>query len=353
MSFRLHIAGNTYTKEAFLEQTQTAEWLLPFKQFLLDWDSGNDFVFYTSGSTGTPKPLGFSKQQLIHSARLTQEFFGAEQGNEHILMCLNLHFVAGAMMLARALVWDSEISVFPPTGNILQTIQADAGYTFASFVPYQLKDIAGYELQIKSIRTILIGGTALPLVLEGWLKENHTGAWHTYGMTETLTHVALRKIGQDWYTPLGDYEINLDSDSRIIIRGGILKEAVLTNDLGICGEGKAFKVLGRADFMINSGGIKVFPEQLENLIGSNLQITEGFEFYIGRKKHETLGQAVVMVSTQAVKFKEQEQIREMLTMAGLKYHVPKIYLQLKQIPRLDNGKTDRKKLNEWIENQNI
>lgn len=272
-------------------------------RFIKSWNENERvFHFSSSGSTGNPKLMQFERNQLQQSAERTIRFLGLRQKPQHFFCCLNTSFTAGAMMLARAMILKADLSIVTPSSNPVSAIDLWHPFTFASFVPVQLKialqeDEKELMSKLERFDNILVGGGPLDRELEQKLAPVRTNLWHTYGMTETLTHIALRKIGtDDYFSPLPGIELNADNDDCLWVKADVTHDEWLRTKDIVQFERNKFRILGRKDFVINSGGMKINPELLEADL-MQLLTTAGIPFedlFVASKPDEIWGEKVVL-----------------------------------------------------------
>lgn len=258
--------------------------------FILDWLDDNDFIIaHTSGTTGKPKAIKIEKQAMVNSAIATGDFFALQPGDT-ALNCLPSAFIAGKMMLVRAFVLGLEMDLVNPQGRI--EISAKA-YDFAAMVPLQVEN--NFEL-LHNIKTLIIGGAQPNSQLVSRLQRLTTlKAYETYGMTETITHIAAKEINSDFFQVLPEISIYKDErDCLVIDAPRITSEKIITNDLVDIVFDNQFKWLGRIDNVINTGGIKLFPEQIEK----KLQPHIANRFFISSEEDDKLGNKIVLVIEQ-------------------------------------------------------
>lgn len=238
------------------------------------WNNGKEsFEIMTSGSTGKPKLIVFSREQCIKSARQTLDLFGLEKG-DNFLCCLDISYVAGFMMIIRALVAEANIYLTKAERNPLLKIDANTKFDFAAFVPYQLKSIIEENTENVSrmdlMKAIIIGGGAISGKDSEMFCNVKAPLFHTYGMTETLTHVALKRINGEKpdsnFKALNGVSFSKDQRDCLVINTPILTEKVITNDIINLISETEFEYLGRFDNVINSGGYKIHPQLLEQKI---------------------------------------------------------------------------------------
>jgi o-succinylbenzoate---CoA ligase len=268
--------------------------------FIEKWFANQDFNFQSSGSTGIPKQFRFTKEEIIWSATQTINYLNLNQEKQHFYICLDTSLVAGAMLLARAILLQADITIVNPSGNPFATLPQNHMYTFCSLVPMQLQQIVinDYEKKVlNQFKNILLGGAPASNSLILTCVDLKPNIWATYGMTETLSHIALRNIKtESYFKLLPNNEIALSQENTLKIRNTITKNQWLqTNDLvEITTNG--FSVLGRIDFVINSGGFKVNALKVEDEISNYFtqQNILPFPYFIGSLPDELLGEKVVL-----------------------------------------------------------
>ena len=301
--------------------------------FLMDWIRPNDIItLKTSGSTGIPKLIHYHKQAMVNSALATGDHFGVEIGDK-ALHCLNADFIAGKMMLVRAMILGLEIDLVPPQGNVLQA--SDKIYDFAAMVPLQVEH--AFE-DLDKVKTLLIGGAPSSIQLKEKLKQKRTQCYETYGMTETVTHIASRKINGDspLFSPLPGVKLSTDERGCMVIDVPYLtQEKIITNDLVALEKDQHFLLKGRIDNVINSGGIKVIPEEIEAKIAP--YITQ--PFFIGAIADKALGQIVILMIEGEAPVKLLSQLSNIESLS--KYELPKEIYSVALFMRTPNGKVMR------------
>jgi len=299
-------------------------------QFVLKWQgSSKNFYFTTSGSTGTPKKIKFSRIQILQSAGNTINYFNLNS-NDVFFVCMDISFVAAKLMLVRALCLNADIVLVKPTLNPL--IKIKHKITFAAFVPLQLQQILHRHqslLKLKEINKIIIGGAALNSATEKLIVQNKINAWHTYAMTETLTHIALRKIGSEkTFTTLPGIFIKTINGCLCVKSKITFNKWIQTNDLAKIYHLRKFKITGRADFIINSGAFKINPLEVENELVNNFsKQLQGVNFFIAGIKDDKLGSKCVLIIENAHSIKLN---LKMLEKTMHKYKVPKQIIYMKQ-----------------------
>ncbi len=333
---------------------QTVEALTEFENetfsFIHQWLSEEQtFYFQTSGSTGEAKKIAFNRDQIIQSADATVKVLGLLPSHSS-LVCLNTKYIAGKMMLVRSLLNNMKLIIVEPSSNPLKKIDADTKIDFAAFVPLQIQNMFDDHKiqQLNKIRSIIIGGAPLSNTLRRRIKEElKTNVFATYGMTETITHIALENISDDnnIYRILPGVEIRTDERNCIVIETPFLKEPVFTNDIVDIISDQSFKWLGRWDNVINTGGIKILPEILEEKIQSVFQrLNIQNRFFITGFPSETLGSEIVLIvegiSTDPLIRKE---INDELAKELLKFEMPRQTIFMTRFIETPTGKINRLK----------
>lgn len=343
------IEGKPFTREDFERKEPGAffasEALSDLYAFLHEWFNEEDFVWVkTSGSTGEPKPFKANKMRMMQSAAMTCSFLGLNSGNT-ALLCMKMDYIAGKMVVVRSLIGGLNLIVVPISGNPLKeiTIRID----FAALVPLQvynsLQNPAEKE-QLAAIRHLIIGGGVIDEKMEEMLRHFPNAVYSTYGMTETLSHIALRRLSgeeaDEFYTPLEGVKLSISEEGTLVIAAPLVSAVTLTtNDTAELRPNQQFKILGRKDNIINSGGIKIQIEEVERLLRPFL----GNSFAITSLPDSKFGEIVVLVTT--------ESINENFLKAHLPaYYQPKKVIRIEQLPLTETGKIARKKLKELIRN---
>ena len=296
------------------------------------------FVFQTSGSTGKPKQYEFSYEQLCISAMQTIKAFDLQK-DKSIFLPLSMDYVAAKMMVVRAFLLNAKLVIVKASSRPFLSIEKQ-NFQLASFVPLQIETIINDQEQLdklNQIDQILIGGAALSNDIEKLVLKYYKGkAYHTYGMTETLTHVAIRPLGTAVYSALDAVEFRLDEENCLAVLSPINKQWLQTNDVVELVQKNAFVWKGRRDHIINSGGVKIHPEKIEQIIAETLHLNS-IVFGVESKSlgHEC---QVLIEREEALDIKEKELILRQLS----KYELPKKWHYCKKLSRLKNGKIDRK-----------
>jgi O-succinylbenzoic acid--CoA ligase len=315
--------------------------------FLNQWSRGEtNFEQQTSGSTGTPKEILLTREQLLASAVNTSSYFNFTP--DSTLICpLDTKYIAGKMMLVRALVSNCRLILTPPNSSPLSWLKKDLKVDFIPLVPQQL-DIN--LLESLSIDQILLGGASISPEIEASILSYSGSAsiYHSYGMTETVSHIALRELpDEQFFSVLRGNEIKLDQRGCLAIKGAVTQDTwIQTNDICEIKSPNLFQWLGRADLIINSGGVKVQIEKVEQAI-RECGINQDFQ--IIAIPDPTLGEKVCLASSSTLDFKKlQTQISDHLH----PYEIPKEFF-LTELSFTPTHKPDRIKTSQSVQETNI
>jgi len=315
--------------------------------FCQSWFSNKtDFDFHTSGSTGIPKKISFKRKQLVASALLTAKALQLQPGNTS-LVCLDVDFIAGAMMLVRGMEIGMNMIIRSPSADPVETISEHID--FAALVPYQVVHLLQHDIsKFLLLEKVIVGGAPLNQETIEALQTLSSQFYATYGMTETITHVALQKLNgsdrQDYFQMLPGINASVDDRGCLIIEPGHLGiEAVITNDIVELISNNKFKWIGRYDRVINSGGVKVNPEKIEKKLQNifkELKIHN--RYFVGSIADEKLGQQVVLVvESKALGTDVEENIFNELIRTLNKYEVPKKIFSIESFIETPTQKIDR------------
>lgn len=297
-------------------------------KFLLDWLNNESFIMVqTSGSTGIPKQIVLQKSAMIASAKATGLYFNLTPKSTSLL-CLSANYIAGKMMLVRALTLGLHLDIIDPTSAPLSTKK----YNFTAMVPLQVqKSLSKLHL----VDIVLIGGTKVSYILSESILKTNCNAFESYGMTETISHIAIKKIGELSFTVLPNVTISIDNRSCLVIEAVELsEEKVITNDIVEILNTTQFIFKGRIDNVINSGGIKIFPEEVEEILAKFISVP----FFVASKPDEILGEKVILV-LEATPFSFDNSVFSELS----KYQIPKEIVFLESFVRTETQKINRKK----------
>lgn len=333
----------------------------PYNQELFDfineWESSNSFItVQTSGSTGSPKSIQVRKEQMINSAKISCEFFNLKKGDA-TLLCLPLSYIAGKMMVVRSIVADLELLPVSPVGNPLKYL--DEKIDFAAMTPMQVYNTLHDPIELerlKQIPKLIIGGGPITLALSERLKDLPNEIYATYGMAETLSHIALRRLNgeciSEYYTPLPGVTVSLNKglNTLSIKAPNVCDTVINTNDLAEVLPDGRFRILGRIDNVVNSGGIKIHIEDLEDKIFS---LFSDRTFVFTSQSDHKLGERLVLLIEKDpdmdvdVHVDVYDETLEKLFLRFIpKYHLPKKVYFVEKIPRTHSDKIDRSAVKE-------
>ena len=308
--------------------------------FLNEWfDASPIITVHTSGSTGVPKELVVRKDRMMQSARLTCEFLNLQAGDT-ALLCMNLRYIGAMMMVVRSLVAGLNLVVRPASGHPLSDVEVPL--KFAAMVPLQVYNTLRVPAERKRLEhtdILIIGGGAVDDSLEAELKTIPIAAYSTYGMTETLSHIALRRLNGEaaskCYYPFPSVELSLSAENTLIVKAPLICDDVLqTNDIAcLCSDG-GFTIAGRKDNVINSGGIKIQAEEMENRLQPFIPVP----FADTAVPDPCLGQALTLLIAGKPDIKELENKLQAVLET---YYRPKHIFITELIPQTENGKIDR------------
>jgi O-succinylbenzoic acid--CoA ligase len=309
--------------------------------FLIDWLNDDKFLYVdSSGSTGQPKTIKLSKQAMVHSSIATGDFFGLEPGDT-ALHCLPSHFIAGKMMFVRALVLGLEIDFVEPSAHPI--FDYEKHYDFCAMIPLQLKHTINYT---QNIKTMIVGGSKVTKPLLERIKMSTSRFYETYGMTETVTHVAVRQLesknnkGEPCFRALEHVKFEQDDRKCLIIHAPkLVKDPLVTNDIVDLKSETSFNLIGRFDNVINSGGVKLFPEQIEE----KLQPVIDERFIVASEDDAVLGEKLILI-VENPRDSVESIAKRIKYLKGLtKFEVPKEIYTIDKFKETVNGKIQRKK----------
>lgn len=334
----LLVEGKYFSKDLLPEGSTPI--MEDLRDFLTEWYNEDEFfTVYTSGSTGKPKALKVKKEQMMQSACLTCSFFKL-MSEDKVLLCMPLTYIAGKMMLVRALVGKLNLYVVQPSGHPLA--DTSVVFRFAPMIPLQVFNslqIPEERSRLERIEILLLGGGLIDPFLEKELRLFPNAVYISYGMTETLSHIALRRINGSessrYYTPLSSVSLSLSSDETLIIDAPLIcSNKLYTNDRAIIHSDGHFEILGRIDNVVNSGGIKIQIEQVEETLRSLLFSP----FAITSVPHPKFGEALILLIKGTICLKKLQ-----LGMNSLlpSYQMPKQVIEVDDIPLTTSGKINR------------
>ena len=333
---------------------------MTLEDFLSEWNNDSDRVLvHTSGSTGNPKPMMVEKKRMLNSARITCDFLGLKPGDS-ALLCMSLDYIAGKMVVVRSIERHLHLISVSPSGHPLKDVNKEI--TFAAMVPMQVYNtlqVPEERERLSRIRHLIIGGGAIDAALEQELQSlpGDIAIWSTYGMTETLSHIALRRINGDepseWYQPFDSVRISQTEEGCLVIDAPqVCAETLVTNDIVEIEpyiynkvEKLRFRIKGRKDNVICSGGIKIQIEEVETLLKPHLEKP----FMLAKKKDEKFGEIAVLLSEDEDIKRVEATVRRLLSDESekssdhkkYKYWIPKEFRYVEHLPLTETGKPKR------------
>lgn len=336
---------------------------MTLEDFFSEWNNDSDRVLvHTSGSTGKPKPMMVEKKRMLNSARITCDFLGLKPGDS-ALLCMSLDYIAGKMVVVRSIERHLHLISVSPSGHPLKDVNKEI--TFAAMVPMQVYNtlqVPEERERLTHIRHLIIGGGAIDASLEKELQSlpGNIAIWSTYGMTETLSHIALRRINgaeaSEWYQPFDSVKISQTEEGCLVIDAPqVCAETLVTNDIVEIEsyiynkvEKLRFRIKGRKDNVVCSGGIKIQIEEVEALLKPHLEKP----FMIAKKKDEKFGEIAVLLTEDENLKKVEATIRRLLSgksddsnksseSKSHKYWIPREYRYVEHLPLTETGKPKR------------
>lgn len=321
---------------------------MTLEEFMADWHSPSPTILvHTSGSTGKPKPLLVEKKRMEASARLTCEVLALKPGDS-ALLCMPLDYIAGKMMVVRSIVGKLNLVCVEPSGHPLKGL--NEAPVFAAMVPMQVYNSLKVDEERRllcEIKHLIIGGGAVSKEMAAELHTLPNAVWSTYGMTETLSHIALRRLNgneaSEWYEPFESVDVALNDEGCLMINAPLVcSKTLITNDIAeIAPDGRHFRIRGRKDNVICSGGIKMQIEEIEAKLHPHVNVP----FIITKRKDEKFGETVVMLA----ETKDIDMLKAVCQERLSKYEQPHYYIYTNRIPTTETGKPARAKAMEMAE----
>lgn len=325
-------------------------------EFLKEWHNGSTtMTVKTSGSTGKPKMITVEKARMLASARMTCDFLQLKRGDT-ALLCMPVDYIAGKMMLVRVIERGMRLVVTEPCGHPMKAPGMETPPDLVAMVPMQVYNTMQNEKErrlLMQARHLLIGGGAIDNALEKELRDFPNAVWSTYGMTETLSHIALRRLNgetaSEWYTPFDTVEVSQNADGCLVIDAPeVCSEIITTNDIvEMAPDGRRFRITGRRDNVICSGGVKIQIEEVEKRLKEHLSIP----FMITKCRDEKFGETAVMLYESSKKESGTDTCPHRLTENDLRhiakaelpqYWQPRHYIAVGRLPQTETGKPARK-----------
>lgn len=359
----LTINGTHYSNSELIDLAEECEqlpeekqWLKPLYRFIGQWlDESQVVRLQTSGSTGKPKIISAPKKALVASAQATASFFCFRRGDT-ILLCLPADFIAGKMVVVRALVSGLNLLALPPSLDPLQRL-GDVKVKMAPLVPMQLERLFDGSCPesdiveiLSRIENILVGGTALNSLLyknlEYYAPICGCACYVSYGMTETYSHVGLQMVGESakekLFTAMDGVSFAVDGEARLIVSAPHLGiDRLVTNDIVRLQSATQFELLGRADNVINSGGLKIYPEKVEEKLGEFFQ---NYRYFIHGVTDPVMGQAVTLfIESSPSKSAEFAKLSPKIRAVVGEYEVPRRIICIERFHLTSSGKIERQK----------
>jgi O-succinylbenzoic acid--CoA ligase len=320
----LCIVANSLIKEGEEFEVATGK-------FILDWfDSSPHINLKSSGTTSKPKIIQISKQAMVNSALATGDFFELKPGDT-ALQCLSTNYIAGKMMLVRSIILGLEIDIISPSSYPL--LNNNKSYDFVAMVPLQVQNSIS---ELKNVKKIIVGGAKMNKSLEKRLSDVPSKVYETYGMTETITHIAAKKVGEEAFSILPNIQISQNEKNCLIINApNISLEPIITNDLVEIINDNQFFFLGRIDNLVNSGGVKLIPEQIEEKLAVKIQS----RFFVAGIPDDELGEKLVLIIEG-----ENDTLEKSVFEVLDKYEKPKEVFYVSKFIETENGKIKRKEV---------
>ena len=324
-----HLSADDLCRVAYSFIKEGDDFEKPVGNFLLDWFDEKDYIdMLTSGSTGIPKTIRVLKQSMVNSAIATGNYFDLSPGDK-VLNCLPVKYVAGKMMFVRSFILGLDMEFVAPSAFPLRKNEFD--FDFAAMVPLQAQNSLS---ALHKIKKLIVGGAKINAQLEKELLQLPTRCFETFGMTEAVSHIAAKKIGEKAFTALPHVKISQDERNCLVINApDVVDHKIITNDLVELLSGNQFIFLGRMDNLVNSGGIKLIPEQIEAKLHAS--IPQRF-FAIGVSDAD-LGEKLILV-IEGEKYDFDKTLFDVLS----KYEKPKDIIFVSKFKETPNGKVIRR-----------
>jgi o-succinylbenzoate---CoA ligase len=336
---------DSYCREK-IENSSVPEWKRKVFYFILDWISEKDYVEQkSSGTTGEPKMIRLSKKSMIASAKLTCEYFGNNFGQTSLL-CLPVDFIAGKMMIVRSFVSGMNLLLTEPTS--MPDISGSGKIDFCAMVPLQVYNSLNSVDALRRIKRLIIGGAEIRDELEVMLRDMPNEVFATYGMAETCSHVAIRRISgseyERYYSAISGIEFSVDKRNCLEVTADFLDHKIVTNDVVDLVNPATFRWIGRYDNLINSGGIKIVPEEIEAIISK----VSGLDCAVIGLPDNKLGEKVVLVLEKGGSEVTDQEVKNIILTELPKHSQPKEIIFLDELPRNHAFKVDRNKLKKQL-----
>lgn len=331
----------SFREFASINLPKNLKWAEKTQLFINEWLDGTEsFLLQTSGSTGSPKSLEISRTQMTASAMATLQYLNIPEGCS-ALLCMNPDMIGGRMMLVRAILGKWKLHVLPPSS---EPICSEPIY-FTAMVPLQVETLLNSsegKAFLNGIKTIIIGGAQINDTLKTRLSDINTAVYQTFGMTETVSHIALRRINgneaSEFYTLIGDNLIQVNEEGLLSVKGTVTNHQWIHTHDKVEATENGFKWLGRADLVVNTGGIKVQIEDLEKELSDYFKSN----IWIWKLPHERLGEQLVGLTDDEHLVTRASHEYELIKRNFQPYHFPKKWILVKKWHLTASGKPDRK-----------
>ncbi|MDP3445758.1 MAG: AMP-binding protein [Ignavibacteria bacterium] len=316
--------------------------------FLKYWLNEDETIeLITSGSTGIPKKIVVLKQQLLNSAATTARYFELKP-RMNALLCLSPKYIAGKMMIVRAM--QNELNLVTTSVEANPLLNLHSKIDFAALIPFQFAKVLDESPEkLNLVAALILGGSDISASLIASMSGIKTKVYHTYGMTETLSHIAVRDLNgpekSEWFEILEGIEIDMDERDCLTIYAPLLcDKKLVTNDITQLLDKKRFKILGRIDDVIVSAGNKIIPNQIEDKLAGLID----FPFAISAVKDAHIGEILVLVLTQQLSASKLYKLWNKLEDKILQIYIPRKIVYLDVFPLLESGKLDRQTLKKLV-----
>jgi O-succinylbenzoic acid--CoA ligase len=360
-AFQLHISNACYRSEDILgwNEIHSDSYVYDVLMYCKKWIIGQEvFNLKTSGSTGQPKIIQIHRNQIKASAKASLDFFKLTSGD--VVCCpISIHVIGGQMMLYRSIIGGLQLHIIPPSKTLIQ-LNTSIQYTFMPITALQIFELIHENnpnkiKTINSLRHLLIGGSSVGDALLTHIKNTlHCNVWHSFGMTETVSHIAMKQlhpISEEVYTTLDGIEIDIDTRSCLKIKGDVTQSMwIQTNDCIHVIDERHFTFLGRADFTVNSGGVKIQIEPIEKIIEQLFEeLNISIPFFLAGMLDNALGEKLILLMDGGeIDSTKQESILQRLNTMLPKYHAPKNIFVV-GFEYTSSGKINRKETYKKIE----
>ncbi len=322
------------------------EWEKKVYAFIEEWIDEKDFIEQTSsGTSGKPKNLKLPKKSMMLSAQKTCELFNLRFGCS-VLLCLPIDYIAGKMMIVRAFVGGLNLLLTEPSS--MPDLTGCGNIEFCAMVPLQAYNSLNSIETLRRITKLIIGGAEIRDELEVMLGDLPNEVYATYGMAETCSHVAIRRIGgaepERSYVAIPGVSFSVDSRGCLEIEADFFEHKIVTNDVVDLTDKTTFRWIGRFDNLINSGGIKIVPEEIEAIVSK----TTGLDCAVIGLADEKLGEKVILVLEKGGSEITEDEIESVLKDELPKRYHPKEIIFVDELPRNHSFKVDRFQLKQQL-----